>query len=170
MTLGDRIVVMAGGIVQQAGPPLEVYRRPVNRFVAGFIGSPPMNFIHGRIADDAGLLCFIEDRDDRGGTAARIPLASPALRSRAGTPAVLGIRPQAITPTTANAAFDLHIRIVEPLGDAIDMHGATSAGAPIVARVPSSHPARAGDRLPCRVDPDSIHLFEPGELGRNMLV
>lgn len=170
MTLGDRIVVMAGGIVQQAGPPLEVYRRPVNRFVAGFIGSPPMNFMHGRIADDAGSLCFIEDRDDRGGTPARIPLASPALRSRAGTAAVLGIRPQAIVPTSANPALDLHIRIVEPLGDAIDLHGTTAAGAPLVARVSSSHPARAGETVPCRVDPDSIHLFEPGELGRNLLV
>jgi multiple sugar transport system ATP-binding protein len=169
MTLGDRIVVMARGLIQQAGPPLEVYRRPANRFVAGFIGSPPMNFIHGRIVDEAGSAFFVEDRDDRGGAAARIPI-SLSLRPRAGTVAVLGIRPQAIIPATSDPSFDLHIRIVEPLGDAIDLHGSTSAGAPIVARVPSSHAARAGDRLPCRVDPDSIHLFEPGELGRNLLV
>ena len=70
MTLGDRIVVMSKGVILQVGPPLEVYRKPVNRFVASFIGSPPMNFIDGRLDGAA----FLENSDNRGGTPIRIPV------------------------------------------------------------------------------------------------
>src|SRR5947207_651100 len=86
MTLGDRIVVMSRGVVQQVGPPLEVYRRPANRFVAGFIGSPPMNFLEGRMEGGD----FVEGRN--GG----VRMALPGRSARAGADLVLGFRPQTL--------------------------------------------------------------------------
>src|SRR6516165_631534 len=71
MTLGDRVVVMKDGVIQQLGKPLDVYERPVNRFVAGFMGSPPMNLINGRIVGSNGHACF-----EGGGL--RLRVASPA--------------------------------------------------------------------------------------------
>src|SRR5664279_3233185 len=76
ITLGDRVVVMKDGVIQQCAGPLEIYHRPVNRFVAGLLGTPPMNFLTGRLIDERGHLFFDE------GTA-KLPLpswATPALR------------------------------------------------------------------------------------------
>ena len=167
MTLGDRIVVMSRGIIQQVGPPLEVYRRPVNRFVAAFIGSPPTNFINGQLAGEE----FVEDTDDRGGTPIRIRVpAAPTLRARSGQQIVLGIRPQALRPASgAPGSFEVRVNVVEPLGDTIDIHGATNAGSPVVARIPATHAVAAGQPARFTLDPESIHLFEPGEFGASLL-
>ena len=94
MTLGDRIVVMKDGQVQQCGPPLEVYDRPANRFVAGFVGTPPMNFFEGRLAGKDGGVYF-----DEGTASLLLPdELSGALASagRADGEAVLGVRPEAL--------------------------------------------------------------------------
>jgi multiple sugar transport system ATP-binding protein len=153
MTLGDRIVVMSKGVVQQVGPPLGVYRRPANRFVAGFIGSPPMNFINGRLAGGA----FVED----GQAGLRVPLQRPA---REG-PTVLGFRPQALRDSGSGPEIEVLIRVVEPLGEVVDLHGATPAGSPVVARIPPSAAFAPGARARLWLDPGAIHLFEPGEFG-----
>ncbi|MEO8905422.1 MAG: sn-glycerol-3-phosphate ABC transporter ATP-binding protein UgpC [Polyangiaceae bacterium] len=92
MTLGDRVVVMKDGITQQVGSALEIYNHPVNRFVASFLGSPPMNFFTGKIVEDGGHLCFDE------GTG-KLPIAdwaSAELTSRIGQEVVLGVRPEAM--------------------------------------------------------------------------
>jgi multiple sugar transport system ATP-binding protein len=165
MTLGDRIVVMSKGVVQQVGPPLEVYRRPANRFVAGFVGSPPMNFMPGRIASEGGV-AFVED-PAAGGERLRLPL--PVERT-AGLPAhsqvVLGFRAQALREHGPGTVIQLDVRIVEPLGDVVDLHGSTPAGSPVVARIAPTMAIRPGMRAALHLDPAGIHLFEPGEFGR----
>src|SRR6185295_5590865 len=130
MALGDRIVVMSKGVIQQVGPPLEVYRRPANRFVAAFIGSPPMNFVNGRLAAEGTSVAFVEEA---GGQGFRLPLpsrSSNVLGSPTAQPVVLGIRPQSLRPAPTAAGLDFIIRVVEPLGDTVDVHGATAAGTP----------------------------------------
>src|SRR5215471_18924016 len=99
ITLGDRVVVMKDGVVQQCAGALDIYHRPANRFVAGFLGTPPMNFLEGRLVAEEGRLWF----DEGGG---RLPIpdrAAAALRARAAAdPAiVLGVRPEALTPAGA---------------------------------------------------------------------
>ena len=88
MTLGDRIIVMKGGVVQQSGSPLEVYNRPANRFVAGFIGTPAMNFLEGRLEDEGDAMSFAS-------SVGRLPLPAKmaaALKPHRGASVVLGIR------------------------------------------------------------------------------
>src|SRR5215218_2796780 len=106
MTLGDRIVVMKDGVIQQADTPLKTYNDPVNRFVAGFIGMPPMNFFEGELKSQDGQLIFEEGRLDRGktpgeltlpGTGFRLPIPrhlTEPLGGSVGRHVVLGIRPE----------------------------------------------------------------------------
>src|SRR5205085_1603169 len=111
MTLGDRVVVLDQGAVQQADTPAGLYQRPRNRFVAGFIGWPPMNFLDGRMADEGGRLCFrVAD--------CCLP-APPAWRPFAGREVTLGIRPAAVTVGGAagDGRLSLEVALVETLGD-----------------------------------------------------
>jgi multiple sugar transport system ATP-binding protein len=89
MTLGDRVVVLHRGEIQQTGAPLELYDRPANRFVAGFLGSPPMNLIDGILAMDDGRIVF-----RWGDHAVPVPSNRLSLLPPVGTPVTLGIRPE----------------------------------------------------------------------------
>jgi multiple sugar transport system ATP-binding protein len=179
MTLGDRLVVMEGGIVHQVGAPLEVYRGPVNRFVAGFLGSPAMNFIDGRIEKIDGRLRFVDGHD------ISIPLGGALAEraaGRAGQAAVLGVRPEQFRSSAPgsgaerdgfggdgdSAAIAFEITVTEPLGDRMDVYGVTLGGATIVARVDAATLCRPGERTRFHVDRDAIHLFEPGEMGKRI--
>jgi multiple sugar transport system ATP-binding protein len=182
MTLADRIVVMSKGLVQQVGPPLEVYQRPANRFVAGFIGTPPMNFAEGTLRESGGGLTFEE-----GGAAsgAAFTLAVPssrvaALRAYVGKGIVLGLRPQMLTIAEKgqSGTIPLAVRVVEPLGDAVDVIGGTGRHGHMVARVGVTHntaaastpvkPPMVGDSISLRVDMERAHFFEPGEFGKSI--
>ncbi len=90
MTLGSRIVILKDGRIQQCGAPLAVYNRPVNRFVAGFIGTPPMNFLQGRLEGDGGTVCFVGDI----GRVVMPPDSADKLKSCCGRTVVLGVRPE----------------------------------------------------------------------------
>ena len=92
MTLGDRIVVLANGRIQQVGRPIELYRRPVNRFVAGFIGSPPMNFVAGHAQAEDGRLAFVAD-----GVRVALPAEAHGGRRYPSEAITLGIRPEDLT-------------------------------------------------------------------------
>ncbi|MDY7109749.1 MAG: sn-glycerol-3-phosphate ABC transporter ATP-binding protein UgpC [Planctomycetota bacterium] len=180
MTLGDRLVVMEGGYIQQVGAPLEVYREPINRFVAGFLGSPAMNFIDGRIERIDGRLRFVDGHD------ISLPLVGDLSRraaERAGQAAVLGVRPEqfrsdpgrreahgvsGIPGADGEAAIAFQVTVTEPLGDRMDVYGSTAGGATIVARVDAATLCRPGERTRFHVDPAAIHLFEPGEKGRRL--
>lgn len=169
MSLGDRIAVMHRGRLQQVGPPLEVYAHPVNRFVAGFIGTPAMNFIDGTI-EPGDPPAFRE----RGAQGISIPFPVPArdrLAGHAGRPVVLGVRPQALAETDGRGPrLDIRVSVIEPLGDQMDVIGATAAGSRVVARLPARGGVAPASTLSLTVDPARVHCFEPGESGRNLLL
>ncbi len=122
MTLGDRVAVMSDGRIQQLGSPQEVYDHPANLFVAGFIGSPPMNLI---------------DATCRGGVLTAGPLTLPL--SVPDGDVVLGVRPERLAPATESddrPALDVTVEVVEPLGSEVMVHGS----------VVSAHGPRGGDR------------------------
>ncbi len=169
MTLGDRIAVLSAGRLQQIGAPQDVYDHPANVFVAGFIGSPPMNLLSGSIRDgqvSAGDLVF----------------------SRAGVAdadVVVGIRPEGLRPVgpeDPGPGFELHVDVVEPLGDEVMVHGTVSAqdagvqiepeeatlladaveedrAAVTVRLEPDVRPA-PGSSVHLSVDPTGVHLFD----------
>jgi len=167
MTLGDRIVVMSGGEIQQTGTPLEVYRAPANRFVAGFVGMPPMNFFEGVVRVEGGQARF----EPAGGMAGVSPSgpAARGLANFANQPVVLGLRPQAwgIVPAGTSGAWDATVRLAEPLGDVVDLK-LEFGNASATARVDARHAASAGDRLSVRPQMEEAHWFEPGAMGRRI--
>jgi multiple sugar transport system ATP-binding protein len=171
ITLGDRVVVMKDGVVHQCAGPLEIYHRPANRFVAGFLGTPPMNFLAGRLVDEAGQLFFDE------GTA-KLPVpawASPALREHAAgnSDLVMGVRPEALvlprpgdSGTTSAASLPMKLWLVQPLGAKMDVYLSTARHERIVAHVDAHAGLSVGATLPVAIDMDRVHFFEPGETGR----
>jgi multiple sugar transport system ATP-binding protein len=176
ITLGDRVVVMQGGVVQQCADALTIYHRPVNRFVAGFLGSPPMNFLDGKLEEEAGKLWFNE-----GSGRIEVPAwATETLRSRVGQSLVLGARPEAMSDGTnarfatrdgnQNAALDMQVELIQLLGDKMDVHLSTSSHPHIVAQLDSEAKVALGERLKLYFDPNRIHFFEPGENGKNLVL
>ncbi len=177
MTLGDRIAVMHRGRLQQVGPPLEVYARPANRFVASFIGTPGMNFIDGTLERDPpdGAAAFRE----RGGEGARVPLPGPhadRLAPWIGREVVLGVRPQALSEgggaaSAGGASLVVTVEVVEPLGEQMDAVVRTPAGTRLVARLTARSGLSPGARIAMSVDAGrgGVHCYEPGEFGRNLL-
>jgi multiple sugar transport system ATP-binding protein len=161
MTLGDRVVVMRDGMVQQEGAPLQLYERPANRFVAGFIGSPAMNFIAVTIVATGDPLWA-----EAPGLRVRVPPhKAQALRRYSGQRLILGLRPETLRPTSASAAgdyaFDATIEVVEPLGSEILLD--TRVGeTPVVARVDPGVRANAHERLRLAFEPERAHFFDAG--------
>jgi ABC-type sugar transport system ATPase subunit len=147
MTLADRIAVLSAGRVQQVGTPLELYERPQNKFVAGFLGSPAMNFLPARVD----------------GRAVRAPgvaveLARPA--PRAGE-VILGVRPEDLhVEDDARAALRARVEVREPMGADAYLYVATEAGN-LVVRTPASRAAREGELVGLSVEPSKVHLFDP---------
>ena len=187
MTLGDRVVVMAEGIIQQADSPFEVYQKPVNRFVASFIGTPPMNFLEGTIErgtfDGSPGLWFNEGSDIPGepGKPQRLricPRHEPLIESRIGKAIVMGIRPQQLAEAaygeglakaiSEGSALRLTVGVVEPLGDVMDAYCSTSKHPHIVARVPAHRHLPSGKTTTVAVDMKTVHFFEPGDFGANL--
>ncbi|MBI5865680.1 MAG: ATP-binding cassette domain-containing protein [Planctomycetes bacterium] len=167
MTLGDRVVVMKDGLVQQVATPFEVYERPVNRFVAGFVGTPPMNFLEGRLLQENGRLYF--DEGDN-----RLPVADvhrARLESRTDGPIVVGVRPEMLSPagnSSSGAVLKARVAVVEPLGDRMDVHVGTSRHPHITCRVDARQTIREGESTTFAVEMDRVHFFEPGPMGRNI--
>jgi multiple sugar transport system ATP-binding protein len=171
ITLGDRVVVMKDGVVQQCAAALEIYHSPSNRFVAGFLGSPPMNFLEGRLEERDGALWFGD-----GSVVVRVPdWARAALLERVGTEIVLGIRPEALSDArharfeTAENVLSMTVRLIQPLGDTMYVHLETSAGRPVVAHTQAFHGLHVGDTLAVYFDPGRLHFFEGGEVGRSLV-
>ncbi|HVR60296.1 MAG TPA: sn-glycerol-3-phosphate ABC transporter ATP-binding protein UgpC [Polyangia bacterium] len=176
MTLGDRVVVMKDGVIQQCGAPLQVYQRPINRFVAGFVGTPAMNFFEGTIASDAGRLWF----DEGAGRLAIPGWATEALRARVGSKVVLGARPQAIgdggrasaNGASANGAapgqgntLPMRVEVVEPLGDKLDVYLSTPRHRHVIARVEAGRPLAPDQTIAAHFDLERIHFFEATNAG-----
>lgn len=149
MTLGTRVVVMKDGVIQQVGPPLEVYRRPTNRFVATFIGAPAMNMFDG-VVGEGGSTVELEG----GG---RITIDGSL---EAGRNVTLGIRPQHLIET--EDGLDCKVRVCEPLGDDTDVMLDGPAGASITARLRVDRIPEAGTVMRLGSLPGNTHLFEVG--------
>ncbi|HEY7013715.1 MAG TPA: sn-glycerol-3-phosphate ABC transporter ATP-binding protein UgpC [Streptosporangiaceae bacterium] len=174
MTLADRIVVMSAGKALQIGTPQEVFARPANLFVAGFIGSPAMNLLRGRA---------------RAQGSADTEITAGDLRfTRPGVPdgeIIVGIRPESLAPVAADAtdlvhpALDLEVDLVEPLGEQALVHGTVAGSAaqsgaeeeqailteapsraPVTAVLPAAGLPGPGDRVRVRVPPDRVYLFD----------
>ncbi len=159
MTLADQIVVMRAGSIKQAGTPHEVYNHPASMFVAGFIGSPTMNFVPGWLSADAITVVF-----DDGGSGLSLPLpADQAARvsARGGGEVIVGVRPENIgLAGDATESFAARIEVVEPLGSDTLVFFQMGAGE-VVARVPPTTRAAVGAELCLRIDPRHLHLFDP---------
>jgi multiple sugar transport system ATP-binding protein len=167
MTLGERLVVMADGLIQQVGAPLAIYRRPVNRFVAGFLGSPSMNFIDGRLERIDGRLRFTDGRDV---SVALDEQTAKRVGHAVGREVVLGVRPEQLRTEPIGdgepSTIAIDVTVTEPLGDRMDVYGTTRGGSPMIARVDAAARCEPGSRAVYHVDPAALHLFEPGEKGR----
>ena len=154
MTLADRLVVMNGGVAEQIDTPLEVYQRPATRFVAGFIGSPAMNFLEAQVAEGGDVR--LEDLQH--------PLARhPGAANHAGRAVSLGIRPEHLrAPETGEATgFELSVDLVETLGADTLAHGRIDdTRHELTARLPGTHKVAEGDRVPLTVDASALHLFD----------
>jgi multiple sugar transport system ATP-binding protein len=159
MTMGDRIVIMLDGSVQQVGAPMDIYQKPANRFVAGFIGSPPMNFLSARLVAEGAQL-------ELRGQGLRIPLPADKAARLGRTPGeevLLGIRPENLLlrpPAPACEPMLAQIEIVEAIGSDIYLNF-TQAGTPMTARVEATADIKVGQEVSLYPDPERIHLFDP---------
>jgi multiple sugar transport system ATP-binding protein len=149
MTMADKIVVMHDGRVEQIGTPLELYDTPANQFVAGFIGSPAMNFLRGKVKAN-GSAAF------EGPNGVRLPLTSaPAGSSE--RPAVYGIRPEHFSINDDGA--EAEIVVVEPTGSETQVF-AKLGGEEVVAVFRERHQFKPGDKIRLKPDPRLVHLFD----------
>jgi sn-glycerol 3-phosphate transport system ATP-binding protein len=152
MTLGDRLMVMNEGVVEQVGCPLEVYEHPASVFVGGFIGSPAMNFLAARIEGDGQALRI---------GATRLPLPLP-LPEQAGREITLGLRPEHLSPAAdGDGRMELEVDLVEALGADKVVHGRlVGDGAPLTSRLDGGRQVAIGERLPLAVAAERLHLFD----------
>jgi multiple sugar transport system ATP-binding protein len=191
MTLGDRVAVMRKGVLQQVDTPQVLYDHPVNIFVAGFIGSPAMNLLTGRLTEDGGALAF-QLGDQRLPVPDSLLAQRPALRGYAGRDVVVGIRPEdmedaALVPdAAARARLVSTVELVESMGSEVLAHFTVQVpsvvtedtkeltadvGEPVTAE-PDAHTAvvarfgprsraREGERVEVVVDVERLHVFDP---------
>jgi multiple sugar transport system ATP-binding protein len=150
MTLADRIVVMNAGNIEQVGRPLELYDRPINLFVAGFIGSPAMNFIEGSVGSDSDRLTLTAD------SGATFPLPDRSVSP--GRRITLGIRPEHVE-VTPQGPIVLNVDVVEPTG--AETHFYTKIGdAPFCVAVHHRLDVAPGQRVHLTFPDDKVHLFD----------
>lgn len=161
MTLGDRVCVMCDGLQRQCAPPLEIYRNPADRFVAGFLGMPSMNFFEGELESVDGTLWFAN------GDAHLCLEGAPNewLAGESRRPIIAGIRPESFQINETNAVPDgksipATVQVVEPLGSQMDVYLVLKSAGRIVCRVHARSLAE-GKPITVHVDPKEIHLFEP---------
>jgi multiple sugar transport system ATP-binding protein len=168
MTMGDRIVVMNEGVVQQNDAPLTLYNNPVNLFVAGFLGSPPMNFISGTLKQDDEKIRFSEIE---GGTIeVAFPAAErPSAREFIGKEMILGIRPEDLEVATFSRkegkalgiGFPAIVDIVEPMGAETNLYLQSGAHTLVCRSQGAFDHGEAGRRLQFEMNLSKAHLFDP---------
>ncbi|HEY9175348.1 MAG TPA: ABC transporter ATP-binding protein [Verrucomicrobiae bacterium] len=169
MVLGTRLAVMRGGVLEQVGEPLAVYQRPANLFVAGFIGSPPMNLFRGVIAQCAGTLSFREQavQCEPGKAAFEVSLGDNVpgeLAQRVGQPVLLGVRPEHFSPgratDLAEQGIPATVETVEQTGADVFVHLATAAHT-FVARLAAETRVLTGQQLRLTFPARRAHFFDP---------
>lgn len=163
MTLGDRICVMRDGVIMQVADPLTLYRQPQNLFVAGFIGSPPMNLLKGTIQRQNGGLAFVQNGN---GQKLEVPLSGATeklVASYADKEIVLGLRPEHLgvaSETSSAVMLSLTIEVAEQMGAESILY-LESGGTSLIARAFGEHPYKPGDSYIAHIDPGLGHWFDP---------
>ncbi len=165
MALGDRICVVREGRMQQVGRPPDIYDRPVNRFVAGFFGVPPMNFLTGRLRLKGGAASL-----EFAGDCISLP---PSLRSlaadRADDTIIVGIRPQDLSLVPPAEQKDTilggRVDLIELLGSRTDVYVKVPSGEQCIISCPPSETAQTGEEIQVNIDIEKIHLFDSDDAG-----
>ncbi len=163
MTLGDRIVIMDGGVIRQVGSPLEVYDRPASKFVAGFVGTPAMNFLEGHI-EGAGEACTWTDGQS---TVELPPELSKRVSEYAGRGASLGIRPEDVLFDDGIGSIPARVEVLEPLGNEMIVYVATDKQKSILVRSEAHRDVSVGMEVNLSVKSGKIHVFDDGS-GTNL--
>lgn len=172
MTLGQRICVMSDGYIEQVGPPLEVYDKPVSEFVAGFIGTPPINFFRGELQEEGNAVYF-SARGIKLTLDARLKEA--VKKNTKAREITYGIRPENLEIVSGEPGaddkpftFETNVEIVEKLGDEQLIY-CKSGDTSFIAKADSHDTVEMNQSLKVKVNPDASHLFEP-EKGKNITV
>jgi multiple sugar transport system ATP-binding protein len=158
MTMADRIAIMESGQLQQVGTPQEVYEVPANRFVAQFIGTPPMNALEGTFTSDGGAGRTAGPAIEVGDSRFPVP-AGLGTRLEEGHKVIVGVRPEHLEVTDGGPIVHA-VRAVEWLGHECLVFGSVS-GSPVVVRQVGMAPHKAGGTIHLQVDPAQVHLFDP---------
>ncbi len=156
MTMADKIVVLRGGYVEQVGAPLDLYHHPCNEFVAGFIGSPKMNFVSSEIVgkDDAAVTVALP-----GGSKADLPVAMNG--AEIGQKVKLGIRPEHFSEQDdGNPRMAFNVEVAEHLGGTSFLYGQSGSGEQMVVEASGANRAKPGEALSLAVPPSYCHLFD----------
>ena len=162
--MGDRLIVLKDGVVQQIGAPLEIYNRPANQFVAGFIGSPPMNFINCSLSESDGALFLVDSSLQLKLSDSRVTSLRQKLGDRREL--VLGIRPEDIydqqtyTGSIDGNVFTARVEFLEPLGNEV-LATCALGDRELVVRLSPRTTARSNESLDLVVDMEQARLFEP---------
>lgn len=172
MTMGDRIVCMKDGFVQQVDTPQNLYERPINKFVAGFLGSPQMNFIDAVLKEEYGQFIVefgSEDSRTQRGVKYQIIVpeskVTPELGSYVGKEIILGVRPESIhdeemyLSNASTGVIDCNVEITEMMGAETYLY-LLCEGIPLTARVSPRSTAKSGDDIKVAIDPNRIHIFD----------
>jgi multiple sugar transport system ATP-binding protein len=159
MTLGQRIVVLRGGEVQQIDTPMALYERPANLFVAGFLGSPAMNVLRGHLRVDGAL-----ELDLDGGGVMPLGTAPEAMRALRDRAIAVGLRPEDLRPADASTPAALprlqaELEVVEPVGNEIFLN-LRYAGRELVLRIPPQELPECGASMTLAFDPKRLHFFD----------
>jgi multiple sugar transport system ATP-binding protein len=164
MTMADRIVVLNYGKVEQCGSPLDLYQNPASLFVAGFIGTPKMNFLEVEVkaASGANLVLSLPN-------GASLSVPAPAMKLNPGERLKLGVRPEHVA-VEQEGELTGEIDVLEHLGPRAYLHARLGDGTRLVAQAPGDTCARAGDRAAFRLRPETAHLFDESgiALGRRL--
>jgi sn-glycerol 3-phosphate transport system ATP-binding protein len=152
MTLADRLIVMNAGHAEQIGAPLELYAKPATTYVAGFIGSPAMNFLPAQLSADGAAVEL-----DSGPPS--FSLGNAKQPAHGGKPVSLGVRPEHLVPAR-DGGLALKVALVEALGADTLVYGKMPSGDLLVARLPGNSVARVGDVIPLAAQAGSLHLFD----------
>ncbi len=170
MTLGDRICVMYEGEIQQVAEPMQLYNKPLNKFVAGFLGTPPMNFINGRVHNYENKHFFVYGKE-------KIEFPQKhfyKINDYVGKEVTLGIRPEHFyLDQMEGNSFDYitaNVHVVEPLGDRMDVYFKTSLGEQVIANLSPEFNLTQGDEVKLKMKTEMMHVYESGENGSNIIL
>lgn len=162
--MGDRIVVMLDGVIQQVASPLELYHKPVNKFVAGFIGSPPMNMVTGALHAENGEVRF---RGEHGVFDVSVaPQHREALDKYIGKPIIFGIRPEDIHENAAQEpadglSFSANVDVVEPMGANINLYLDVGGHQTVTACIKSDEEPEVNKHHVLDLAMENAHYFDP---------